>query len=208
MLSVKLVGVVGAPLICGIENYALVPSDPSTVPQQVVAMKALKDSLRVPERMGWNGDPCAPTNWDAWEGVTCRMSKDNTALVISQIDLGSQGLKGFISDQISLLSDLVSLNLSSNLLVGDIPLGLGQKSLIHLDLSSNQLTGSIPDSIASSGGDRRRRPEAAVEGDDQRQWPEATIEGGGRSGRPEAAVGDGYRKRRSKSANEGGGRSQ
>jgi len=28
------VGVVGAPLICGIENYALVPSDPSTVPQQ------------------------------------------------------------------------------------------------------------------------------------------------------------------------------
>ncbi|CAJ1932268.1 unnamed protein product [Sphenostylis stenocarpa] len=150
VLSVKLVGVVGAPLICGIENYALVPSDPSTVPEQVVAMKALKDSLRVPERMGWNGDPCAPTNWDAWEGVTCRMSKDNTALVISQIDLGSQGLKGFISDQISLLSDLVSLNLSSNLLVGNIPSGLDQKSLIHLDLSNNQLTGSIPDSIAAS----------------------------------------------------------
>ncbi|QCD90233.1 somatic embryogenesis receptor kinase 1 [Vigna unguiculata] len=150
LLSVKLVGVVGAPLICGIENYALVPSDPSTVPQQVVAMKALKDSLRVPERMGWNGDPCAPTNWDAWEGVTCRMSKDNTALVISQIDLGSQGLKGFISDQISLLSDLVSLNLSSNLLTGEIPSGLGQKSLIHLDLSNNQLTGSIPDSIGAS----------------------------------------------------------
>ncbi|XP_027913777.1 receptor-like protein 4 isoform X2 [Vigna unguiculata] len=150
LLSVKLVGVVGAPLICGIENYALVPSDPSTVPQQVDAMKALKDSLRVPERMGWNGDPCAPTNWDAWEGVTCRMSKDNTALVISQIDLGSQGLKGFISDQISLLSDLVSLNLSSNLLTGEIPSGLGQKSLIHLDLSNNQLTGSIPDSIGAS----------------------------------------------------------
>lgn len=33
-LSVKLVGVVGAPLICGIENYALVPGDPFTVPQQ------------------------------------------------------------------------------------------------------------------------------------------------------------------------------
>ncbi|KAG5059976.1 hypothetical protein AAZX31_01G080500 [Glycine max] len=150
VLSVKLVGVVGAPLICGIENYALVPSDPSTVPEQVVAMKALKDSFRVPERMGWNGDPCAPTNWDAWEGVTCRTSKNSTTLVISQIDLGSQGLKGSISDQISLLSDLVSLNLSSNLLVGEIPSGLGQKSLIHLDLSNNQLTGPIPDSIASS----------------------------------------------------------
>ncbi|KAK7407581.1 hypothetical protein VNO78_09534 [Psophocarpus tetragonolobus] len=149
-LSVKLVGVVGAPIICGLENYALVPSDPSTVPEQVIAMKALKESLRVPERMGWNGDPCAPTNWDAWEGVTCRMSKNNTALVISQIDLGSQGLKGFISDQISLLSDLVSLNLTSNMLVGEIPSGLCQKSLIHLDLSNNQLTGSIPDSMASS----------------------------------------------------------
>ncbi|MED6110892.1 hypothetical protein PIB30_047184 [Stylosanthes scabra] len=150
VLSVKLKGVKGSPIICGIENYALVPTDPSTVPQQVVAMKALKDSLRIPERMGWNGDPCAPTNWDAWEGVTCRMNKDNTALVISQIDLGSQGLKGDISGQISLLSDLVSLNLSSNSLVGEIPNGLGQKSLTHLDLSNNQLSGSIPDSIASS----------------------------------------------------------
>lgn len=35
-LIVKLVGVVGAPIICGIENYALVPGDPSTVPQQGV----------------------------------------------------------------------------------------------------------------------------------------------------------------------------
>lgn len=34
VLKVKLVGVVGAPLISGIENYALVPTDPSTVPQQ------------------------------------------------------------------------------------------------------------------------------------------------------------------------------
>ncbi|KAE9615408.1 hypothetical protein Lal_00048074 [Lupinus albus] len=150
VLKVKLVGVIDAPLISGIENYALVPIDPSTVPQQVMAMKALKDSLRVPERMGWNGDPCAPTSWDAWEGVTCIMSKDKTALVISQIDLGSQGFKGFITDQTSLLSDLVSLNLSSNSLVGEIPSGLGQKSLTQLDLSNNQLTGSIPDSIASS----------------------------------------------------------
>lgn len=48
-------------------------------------MKALKDSLRVPARMGWNGDPCAPTTWNAWEGVLCRTSKDGNALVISQM---------------------------------------------------------------------------------------------------------------------------
>ncbi|KAK7279564.1 hypothetical protein RJT34_24617 [Clitoria ternatea] len=150
VLSLKLVAVVGAPLISAIENYALVPIDPSTHPLQVSAMKALKESLRIPDRMGWNGDPCGPTTWDAWEGVTCRMSNNKTDLVISEIDLGSQGLRGFISDQISLLSDLVSLNLSSNSLEGEIPPGLGQKSLIQVDLSNNQLMGSIPDSLAYS----------------------------------------------------------
>lgn len=47
-------------------------------------MKALKESLRVPDRMGWNGDPCAPTTWDAWEGVTCHPMNDE-ALVVSQM---------------------------------------------------------------------------------------------------------------------------
>ncbi|XP_073223990.1 receptor-like protein 4 isoform X2 [Cicer arietinum] len=150
VLGIKLVAVSGAPLICGFENYALVPKDPSTHPLQVSAMKALKESLRVPGRMGWNGDPCAPTTWDAWEGVTCRMSDDKTTLLITEINLGSQGLKGNISGQISLLSDLVSLNLSSNSLGGGIPSALGQKSLIQVDLSNNQLMGSIPDSLTSS----------------------------------------------------------
>lgn len=34
VLSVKLVTAVRAPLISGLENYALVPNDPSTVPEQ------------------------------------------------------------------------------------------------------------------------------------------------------------------------------
>ncbi|GAB2248435.1 hypothetical protein Droror1_Dr00008317 [Drosera rotundifolia] len=150
VLMVRLVPVVGVPIICGLENYALVPNDLATVPNQVLAMRALKDSLRVPDRMGWNGDPCAPTSWDAWEGVTCRTNKDGNALVVSQIDLSSQGLKGFISDQISLLTNLASLNLSSNSLVGSLPVGMGQQSLVRLDLSSNGFTGSIPDSLTSS----------------------------------------------------------
>ncbi|KDP29365.1 hypothetical protein JCGZ_18286 [Jatropha curcas] len=149
-LIVKLLPVKGAPLISGIENYALVPNDISTAPEQVAAMRALKESLRIPDRMGWNGDPCAPTNWDAWEGVTCHSNKDGSALVVSQIDLGSQGLKGYISDQISLLSNLVSLNLSSNSLGGALPAGLGHKSLVKLDLSNNQFSGPIPESLTYS----------------------------------------------------------
>ncbi|KAL3510858.1 hypothetical protein ACH5RR_030259 [Cinchona calisaya] len=150
LLRIRLVPVVGSPAICGIENYAIVPADLQTLPDQVVAMQALKESLRVPDRMGWNGDPCAPTTWDAWEGVTCHTTKDESALVISQIDLGSQVLKGYISDQISLLSNLVSLNLSTNALGGSLPEGLGQNSLVKLDLSDNKFTGSIPDSLTSS----------------------------------------------------------
>ncbi|KAH9616676.1 hypothetical protein KSS87_020649 [Heliosperma pusillum] len=149
-LTVKLNPVVGVPILNGLENYAIVPADLATVPEQVVAMRALKESLRVPDRMGWNGDPCAPATWDAWEGVTCRANKEGNALVISQINLGSQGLKGYISDKISLLTNLASLNLSSNSLTGTLPEGLGQQSLVNLDLSYNEFTGPIPESFASS----------------------------------------------------------
>uniref|UniRef100_A0A7C9AV70 Malectin-like domain-containing protein n=2 Tax=Opuntia streptacantha TaxID=393608 RepID=A0A7C9AV70_OPUST len=149
-LAVRLNPIVRGPIICGLENYAIVPSDLATVPEQVMAMKALKDSLRVPDRMGWNGDPCGPTSWDAWEGVTCRTNKDGNALVIFQIDLGSQGLKGFVSDQISLLTNLASLNLSSNSLGGALPEGLGHQSLVKLDLSNNEFVGAIPDTLATS----------------------------------------------------------
>ncbi|KAG2595790.1 receptor-like protein 4 [Panicum virgatum] len=147
-LSVKLVPVVGRPILCGLENYAMVPLEMRTVPSQVAAMKALKESLKIPARMGWNGDPCAPRAWDAWEGVTCH--RGDKELVITQLDLASQGLKGFITDEISHLKDLVSLNLSYNSLTGSLPPGLGQPSLVSLDLSSNEFTGSIPGTIGSS----------------------------------------------------------
>ncbi|KAI0502477.1 hypothetical protein KFK09_017430 [Dendrobium nobile] len=123
-LSLKLVPVVGKPVICGLENYAMVPLDLASLPGQASAMRALKESLRIPDRMGWNGDPCAPTTWDAWEGVTCHRTEEG--LVITQ------------------------LNLSSNSLKGELPSGLGQKSLTKLDLSGNQFTGSIPESLGSS----------------------------------------------------------
>lgn len=48
-------------------------------------MHALKTSLNVPERMGWNGDPCTPTEWDAWEGVTCNLAADGSSLVITHM---------------------------------------------------------------------------------------------------------------------------
>lgn len=49
------------------------------------AMQQLKLSLEVPQRMGWNGDPCAPTRWDAWDGVTCNFTPDNSGLVVTHM---------------------------------------------------------------------------------------------------------------------------
>ncbi|KAK6134038.1 hypothetical protein DH2020_032217 [Rehmannia glutinosa] len=126
-LNVRLESVVGSPIICGLENYAIVPVDLKTIPDQVTAMKSLKASLRVPDRMGWNGDPCAPSTWDAWEGVTCHPTKDGSALVISQ------------------------MNLSSNSLGGNIPSGLGQHSLVKLLLNDNLLEGQVPEELYSIG---------------------------------------------------------
>lgn len=108
-LSLKLAPVVGKPIISGLENYAMVPVDLASLPSQgefrglkekiflviyvlmllrvyggsASAMRSLKESLKIPDRMGWNGDPCAPTTWDAWEGVTCHRTE--AGLVITQL---------------------------------------------------------------------------------------------------------------------------
>ncbi|KAL6570994.1 hypothetical protein OROGR_000544 [Orobanche gracilis] len=172
-LTVRLKSVIGSPIICGLENYAIVPVDIKTIPDQVVAMKALREALHVPERMGWNGDPCAPTTWDAWEGVTCHPMKDGSALVVSQIDLGSQGLKGYISDQIGLLTNLelefefvgrqytpwvrskvsreASWDLSKNKFTGYIPDSLTSSSLQLMFLNDNLLEGRVPERLYSIG---------------------------------------------------------
>uniref|UniRef100_A0A0E0MR51 Malectin-like domain-containing protein n=2 Tax=Oryza TaxID=4527 RepID=A0A0E0MR51_ORYRU len=138
-MSVKLVPVVGRPILCGLENYAMVPLETRTVPNQVAAMKALKDSLKIPARMGWNGDPCAPRTWDAWEGVTC-LRKDK-GLVITQLDLASQGLKGYITDEISHLTDLGSV----------IKPVYWRNSWHHSLLNNNQLDGQVPERLYSIG---------------------------------------------------------
>lgn len=50
-----------------------------------VAMHFLKTALNIPVRMGWNGDPCSPTVWDSWEGVTCNPGSDGSSLVVTHM---------------------------------------------------------------------------------------------------------------------------
>ncbi|RHN57085.1 putative non-specific serine/threonine protein kinase [Medicago truncatula] len=82
-----------------------------------------------------------------WKGAA-RLFKNNK-LILRSIDLSSNLLTGDIPEEIGNLIALVSLNLSSNNLTGEITSEIGRlTSLEFLDLSRNNFSGLIPPSLA------------------------------------------------------------
>ncbi|KAM0028251.1 putative non-specific serine/threonine protein kinase [Helianthus debilis subsp. tardiflorus] len=74
----------------------------------------------------------------------------NTWSFVTNLDLSSNKLVGDIPVEITELYGLVGLNLSNNHLSGGIPVSIGNMaSLNSLDLSGNELDGLIPPSIAA-----------------------------------------------------------
>ncbi|XP_006656407.1 tyrosine-sulfated glycopeptide receptor 1-like [Oryza brachyantha] len=81
-----------------------------------------------------------------WEGITC--SIDGT---VTDVSLASQGLQGRISPSLGNLTGLLHLNLSHNLLDGNLPMELVfSRSIVILDVSFNRLDGSLPEPQSSS----------------------------------------------------------
>ncbi|XP_049931440.1 senescence-induced receptor-like serine/threonine-protein kinase [Nymphaea colorata] len=59
------------PILNAFEVFRFVrPGGAATLPQDVAAMKAVKDYYKV--NKSWNGDPCLPTD-APWEGLTCNL---------------------------------------------------------------------------------------------------------------------------------------
>ncbi|CAH9133049.1 unnamed protein product [Cuscuta epithymum] len=82
-----------------------------------------------------------------WKGVVSEF--DSILGLLKSIDLSSNVLTGEIPSEITSLVGLRSLNLSQNNLSGQIPLRIGNlANLEALDLSNNHLSGSIPQSLA------------------------------------------------------------
>ncbi|CAL9007152.1 unnamed protein product [Prunus brigantina] len=82
-----------------------------------------------------------------WKGLRAEF-KSNLGLLKS-IDLSSNKLIGEIPIEITYLVGLISLNLSRNQLTGQIPSRIGNlQELESLDLSRNQINGRIPTSLS------------------------------------------------------------
>ncbi|KAF9590155.1 hypothetical protein IFM89_031759 [Coptis chinensis] len=133
----------------------------------VRALESVKNSLGLPLRFGWNGDPCVPQQ-HPWSGVDCLFDSKGRSWVIDGLiylfssgisrifsddlvfssGLDNQGLGGFLPNDISKLQHLQSINLSGNSIRGAIPSSLGSITLLEtLDLSFNFFNGSIPESL-------------------------------------------------------------
>nr|XP_043618459.1 receptor-like protein EIX1 [Erigeron canadensis] len=82
------------------------------------------------------------------KGIQLKYTK-NARFLIS-LDLSSNRLIGEIPDVLMKLVALKNLNLSRNLLSGQIPITIGNlKQMESLDLSANKLSGQIPSSLSS-----------------------------------------------------------
>ncbi|KAJ4977288.1 hypothetical protein NE237_002394 [Protea cynaroides] len=136
------------PIINAIEVFEVILVESMTFAQEVMSLQALKNALGLPLRLGWNGDPCVPQQ-HPWSGIDCHFDGSSSKWVIDGLSLDTQGLKGFLPDNISLLH-LQSINLSGNSIHGAIPSSFGTiTGLQILDLSNNFFNGSIPESLGN-----------------------------------------------------------
>ncbi|KAI3439974.1 Malectin_like domain-containing protein [Psidium guajava] len=134
-------------IINAIEVFEIVIAESKTSVDEVRALQTLKDGLMLPLRFGWNGDPCVPQQ-HPWSGIDCRLNSTRNNWVIDGLGLDNQGLRGFLSPNVSGLHHLQSINLSGNSIQGPIPSSLGTIPRLEiLDLSYNSLNGSIPESL-------------------------------------------------------------
>ncbi|CAN1189814.1 Probable LRR receptor-like serine/threonine-protein kinase At1g63430 [Linum perenne] len=116
---------------------------------EVSALNAFKEAIYEDPLLvlsNWNvvdANPCE------WSGVYCSSAGDH----VVKINISESSLRGFISPDLSRITNLQELILHRNNLLGTIPKELGMlKQLKRLDLGANQLTGPIPAKLANISG--------------------------------------------------------
>ncbi|KAG5397203.1 hypothetical protein IGI04_019017 [Brassica rapa subsp. trilocularis] len=136
------------PLIKALEIYTVVDvTQLGTDNDEVSAMMSIKKTYGLSKKLSWQGDPCAPQLF-LWEGVNCSYPDSEPSLITS-LNLKESGLTGTITSDISKLTQLKELDLSSNDLSGDIPAFFADMKLLKLiNLSGNpKLNLTVPESL-------------------------------------------------------------
>ncbi|CAN0841332.1 Probable LRR receptor-like serine/threonine-protein kinase At1g63430 [Linum grandiflorum] len=116
---------------------------------EVSALNAFKEAIYEDPLLvlsNWNALDANPCEWS---GVYCSSAGDH----VVKINISESSLRGFISPDLSRITNLQELVLHRNNLIGTIPKELGMlKQLKRLDLGANQLTGPIPPELANISG--------------------------------------------------------
>ncbi|KAK1257267.1 putative leucine-rich repeat receptor-like protein kinase [Acorus gramineus] len=113
-------------IINAIEIFEIIALESKTAAEEVRALQTLKNSLGLPLRLGWNGDPCVPQQ-HPWSGADCQFI--GGSWVIDGLGLDNQGLRGVLPSVISKLHHLQTMNLNGNFLSGKVPSTLGGRPL-------------------------------------------------------------------------------
>ncbi|CAM8927360.1 unnamed protein product [Rhodiola kirilowii] len=109
-----------------------------------LALLALKSAITTDPTKALKTWSATDQNPCRWNGVTCVNHR------VTELELPSLGLTGYIPSELGLLDSLQRLNLANNSFSKSIPPRLfNATSLTHIDLSRNLLTGSVPSQIKS-----------------------------------------------------------
>lgn len=125
------------------DGFATALLSPKGVNFEVQALMNIKNGLEDPHSvLNWDADAVDPCSWTM---VTC----SNDKLVIG-LGSPSQNLSGYLSPSIGNLTNLQTVLLQNNRILGPLPFELGRlPKLQTLDLSNNMFTGEIPSSLAN-----------------------------------------------------------
>ncbi|CAI0476330.1 unnamed protein product [Linum tenue] len=136
-------------ILCVVASTALFVACRSFPQDEVSALNAFKEAIYEDPRLimsNWNALDTTPCEW---AGVYCTSAGDH----VFKINISAASLRGFISPDLSRITNLQELILHGNNLIGTIPKELGNlKQLKRLDLGANQLMGPIPPELATISG--------------------------------------------------------
>ncbi|CAD6333487.1 unnamed protein product [Miscanthus lutarioriparius] len=141
-------------VLCALTLLVLLPCSDvalgqTTDPSEVDGLRAIKGRLVDPMNnlKNWNrGDPCTSN----WTGVFCHKVNDDAFLHVTELQLFKRNLSGTLAPEVSLLSQLKTLDFMWNNLSGSIPKEIGNIVTLKLILlNGNQLSGILPDEISN-----------------------------------------------------------